>query len=192
MFHPGILVKHGSIDASAENHDSTLLDWSKCFVLSKRERHLGLWPTHCRHALAVFQPEKAVSYIPTYFAMKTSNSQEETFDCIFGFSSPICCDSELTPSLDVTIVFFHNLTQQLCGHQENSVAGFFLICTGIVYLIVSHWAWSTQGWLNQGVNIMYEGEEITVQYQVCTLLHSNHNSTRLNCQSTLAFHPFMF
>ena len=37
---------------------------------------------------------------------------------------------------------------------------------GVVYPIVSHWAWTEEGWLNAGVTFTDNGEDVTVRYQV--------------------------
>ena len=35
-----------------------------------------------------------------------------------------------------------------------------------MYPVVTHWAWSEDGWLYKGINITYEGEEVNIAYRV--------------------------
>ena len=41
-----------------------------------------------------------------------------------------------------------------------------ILFIGVVYPIVSHWAWTAEGWLNAGVTFTDNGEDVTVSYQV--------------------------
>ena len=42
----------------------------------------------------------------------------------------------------------------------------FILFIGVVYPIVSHWAWAEIGWLYAGISYTDNGEEVMVHYQV--------------------------
>ncbi len=42
----------------------------------------------------------------------------------------------------------------------------FIIDVGVAYPVVTHWAWSGEGWLAQGIDIDHDGEDITIAYRV--------------------------
>ena len=38
--------------------------------------------------------------------------------------------------------------------------------TGVMYPIVTHWAWAEEGWLFKGLDIKHDGEDINIAYRV--------------------------
>lgn len=37
--------------------------------------------------------------------------------------------------------------------------------SGLVYPTVAHWAWSSEGWLAQGVEISYNNDTVVISYR---------------------------
>ena len=74
--------------------------------------------------------------------------------------------------LDIHLSFKHRALNNLLKTHRfskplrlNGLSSFDIF-TGIVYPIVSHWAWTEEGWLNAGITYKDNGEDVTVRYLV--------------------------
>ncbi len=73
---------------------------------------------------------------------------------------------ETKKSHTFAINVFH--TSALQEQMRTQVSLFF---PGIVYPVVTHWAWAPEGWLYQGINIDHDGESVPIAYRVRLTAH---------------------